>query len=126
MREEIEMWWKQALKDLEAAEKNLRIEEFYVTAFLCQQTVEKALKALYIKKLKETPITHSLVYLGRKVGIPEELGGYLKKITPDFVISRYPDATQTTPYELYDEDIARERIDIAKRVVEWVKRELEK
>jgi len=39
---------------------------------------------------------------------------------------RYPDATQTTPYELYDEDIARERIDIAKGVVEWVKRELDK
>ena len=50
MRKEVEEWWKQALKDLDSAEKNLNIEEFYLTAFLCQQSVEKALKALYILK----------------------------------------------------------------------------
>ena len=50
MRKEVEEWWKQALKDLDSTEKNLNIEEFYLTAFLCQQSVEKALKALYILK----------------------------------------------------------------------------
>ena len=125
MREEVRMWWKQALKDLESAEKNLKIEEYYLTAFLCQQSVEKALKALYIHKLKTFPgVTHSLIYLGKKVGVPREFESILKKLTPDFVVARYPDVTQTAPYELYDKEIAEEKLKMAKKVIEWVEKEL--
>ena len=127
MREEVMLWWKQSLKDLEAAEKNLQIGLYYVSAFLSQQSVEKALKALYIHKLKSIPEpSHSLVHLGKKVGIPKEFESHLRKLTPDFVISRYPDAAQAVPYELYDEEIAKEKLEIARSVVAWVKKELEK
>jgi HEPN domain-containing protein len=34
LREEINLWWKQALKDLEAAEINLKNKVYYVAAFL--------------------------------------------------------------------------------------------
>jgi len=34
MREEVNNWWEQALKDLESAKKNLETESFYVSAFL--------------------------------------------------------------------------------------------
>ncbi len=54
MRNEASNWWKQALKDLETASKNLEIEEYYVTAFFSQQATEKALKALYLDKLMES------------------------------------------------------------------------
>ena len=40
------------------------------------------------------------------------------------MVSRYPDVAQSLPYELYDEEIAKERIEIARKVIEWVKREL--
>ena len=127
MREEVNLWWKQALKDLEAAEKNFKIKEYFVTAFLCHQSFEKALKALYIHKLKSSPgTTHSLIYLGKSVGIPKEYETLLRKIQPDFVVSRYPDVAQSLPYELYDEEIAKERITIARKVIEWVKKELER
>jgi len=93
MRKEVKEWWKQALKDLDSAEKNLNIGEFYLTAFLCQQSVEKSLKALYIHKLKESPgATHSLIFLGKEVGIPEGYYSTLRRLSPDFVITRYPDA----------------------------------
>ena len=109
MRIEVELWWRQALKDLEAAEKNFELGEYFVTAFLCQQSVEKALKGLYIHKLKESPsTTHSLIYLGRKVEIPEDYESLFRRIQPDFVMIRYPDAAQALPHELYDEEIARE------------------
>jgi HEPN domain-containing protein len=36
MRREVELWWRQA-EDLKSAEGNLRIERYYVVAFLCQQ-----------------------------------------------------------------------------------------
>ena len=41
MREEINNWLKQARKDLEVAEKNFQIKEYYASAFWCQQAVEK-------------------------------------------------------------------------------------
>ncbi len=74
MRKEVEIWLKQALKDFESAKKNLKIREYYLVAFLCQQAVEKGLKALFIHLHKKLPEkTHSLIYLGRKVKIPKNL-----------------------------------------------------
>lgn len=127
MRKEVEHWWLQALKDLDSAQKNLNIEEHHLAAFLCQQSVEKALKALYMHRFKESPgATHSLIFLGKKTGIPEEHHNGLRRLSPDFVITRYPNAAQAVPYELYDEKIAAERIGIARKVIEWVRQELEK
>lgn len=125
MREEVVNWWKQAQKDLESAEKNLEIKEYYLVAFLCQQSVEKALKALYIHKIKEPfATTHSLVFLGKSVGVPKPFYSILRRMNPDFVVARYPDAAYGVPYEMYDEPIAKERLDAAREVIIWVKNQL--
>lgn len=64
--------------------------------------IKQALKSLYIHKLSRFPgTTHSLLYLGRSVGVPKEFEGILRKLTPDFVITRYH-VSQEAPYELYD------------------------
>lgn len=127
MRKEVENWWLQALKDLDSAQKNFNIQEYHLTAFLCQQSVEKALKAVYMHRLKESPgATHSLIFLGQKTGIPKEYHNGLRRLSPDFVITRYPNAAQAVPHELYDEGIAAERIDIARKVTEWAGQELKK
>ncbi len=126
MIEEASRWLKQALRDLEAGQRNFEIGEYYLVAFLAQQAVEKALKALYIHKFRESTQTHSLVFLGKAVGIPDEFLGILRDLTPDFVISRYPDVAGEVPYEIYDDGIARRKLENAKKVVEWVKRELQK
>jgi len=126
VRKEVRDWWLQAQKDLESARKNLGIEEYHLTAFLCQQSVEKALRGVHIRKLKRSPgATHSLVFLGQETGIPKEYHNGLRRLSPDFVITRYPDAAQALPHELYDESIATERIDITGKVVEWASRELQ-
>ena len=52
MRKEIENWWLQAEDDFDSAEKNFTIKKYHLVVFLCQQAVEKGLKALYLK-LKE-------------------------------------------------------------------------
>ncbi|MEN4006818.1 MAG: HEPN domain-containing protein [Methanobacteriaceae archaeon] len=125
MREEVSNWWKQALKDLESASKNIEINEYYATAFLSQQATEKALKALYIHTIKESPgPTHSLLFLGRSVKILSEFLSGLRKLSPDFVITRCPDAAHGVPYELYDDEIAKERLEIAKNVIKWIQKEL--
>lgn len=101
--------------------------EYHLTAFLCHQSVEKALKAVYMHKLKQSPgATHSLIFLGRETGIPKEHHNGLRRLSPDFVITRYPDAAQAIPHELYDETIAAERMDVARKVIAWASRELKK
>ncbi|MCD6403198.1 MAG: HEPN domain-containing protein [Candidatus Aenigmarchaeota archaeon] len=127
MRVEVENWWRQALKDLETAKKNLKIKEYYAAAFFSHQSVEKALKALYIHKKRETPgPTHSLIFLGKSVNIPKRFLSILRKLNPDYVLTRYPDAAYGLPYELYDENMAIEKIQMAEAVIEWVKKKLKK
>ncbi len=127
MRKEAELWIKQALKDLEMAEKNFEIGGYYITAFLCHQSVEKGLKALYIVKFKRMPEKmHSLIALGREVEIPEEYFHILREMTPDFIISRYPDVIGEVPYEVYDKETAKERLENAKKVVDWILGEMKK
>ena len=127
MRKEVLLWWEQAQKDLEVAEKNLKIEEYYVTAFFCQQAVEKALKALFILKMAKSPgQTHSLIYLGSGVGVPKELFGFLQILTPEFITTRYPDVVQEVPYKLYNNEIARSYLTNAKVLFKWIANQISK
>ncbi|MCW3129680.1 MAG: HEPN domain-containing protein [Methanophagales archaeon] len=42
-----------------------------------------------------------MLFLEKRVGIPEEFHTALKKLSPDFVITRYPDAVYGLPYEAW-------------------------
>ncbi|MFH0875086.1 MAG: HEPN domain-containing protein [archaeon] len=120
MRREIRNWWLQAKHDLSAAEKNLNCEEFYLVAFLAHQSVEKGLKAAIMKKFGEISQTHSLIELGKKLKVSETILKSLRMMSPDYIISRYPDATDSVPYENYDKESALDRLENAKRVFEWL------
>jgi len=126
MRREIELWWLQAKKDFSVAEILFDKEQYYMVAFLCQQSIEKGLKALHLKKNKRpADFTHSLVTLGNACKVPNSLMVILRNSTLDFVISRYPDASDELPYEMYDKTIASQRIDGAREVLKWIEKELE-
>jgi len=125
MRDEILLWWGQSKKDYEAAKKNFNIGEHYLVAFLCQQAVEKALKAVYIKKMKTNPgPIHSLIMLANAVGLPQSHFTILRKLSVDFVATRYPDASGGLPFENYDANISKDRLEESWKVLEWIKKEL--
>lgn len=122
MREEAFLWLKQANNDLKYAQSNLDAGVYYVCAFLSQQAAEKALKALYIQSKRKVPMkTHNLVELGKELKLPDHMIKDLRKINPAFVTARYPDAANGVPAEMFDQDIAKEHIEKAREVVEWVK-----
>jgi HEPN domain-containing protein len=122
MRREIEIWFKQSLKDFENARLNFNHNQYYLTAFLVQQAIEKILKSYYIFKKEEFPDkTHSLVYLGIELNLPENLLTKLRKINPDFIYTRYPDLDGVAPYEAYDENIAKERLEMGEEIIKWIK-----
>jgi len=121
MREETSNWMKQAEMDLETAKGTIGIEKYYATAFFSQQAAEKALKAMALKKLRQPMKTHNLLELAKKVKVPHEIMRCLIELTPDFVITRYPDAANGLPYELYDLKKAKQRVVYAEKVLKWVK-----
>lgn len=121
MRQEIENWWKQAKRDLQSAENSLNSKDYYLCAFMCQQAVEKGLKALLMLKTRERIfLTHSLLELGKRGRAPEKIIDHLRRLAPEYTISRYPDVTETLPYENYDRGIAADQLKRAKEVFRWL------
>lgn len=125
MRSEALMWFRQAERDLQKAENDLATRDWDGAAFWSQQAAEKAL----LLQRGKTARTHNLLELGRLVS--EELGidvgeilGDLRELTIHYTISRYPNAANAIPYELYDEAKARDLVERARRVLAWVRRNL--
>ncbi len=73
MKEDAERWLRQAKEDLRAAQYNFYGKKYKVAAFLCQQSAEKALKALLIKKTNEFPKIHDLMKLARLLNCPDNI-----------------------------------------------------
>lgn len=63
MQKTIKEWVEISEYDLQTAEAMLHTQRYLYVAFMCQQAIEKILKALYIQKKNELPLrTHNLLY----------------------------------------------------------------
>jgi HEPN domain-containing protein len=112
-----EKWYRQALHDLEMAGKNISIGGYDVAAFLAQQSVEKALKAIFVKKGRKIPRTHYLDELVNILELPEEISGRAMDLTGDYMFSRYPDIADHTPFEEYTKETAVLKVQTASEVI---------
>ena len=88
---EVKTWLEKSDHDLVTAKVTLREGIYDASAFYCQQAIEKALKALYIKEFKQLIKTHDLYFLGKKVNLPSELLKICDEITSFYTETRYPD-----------------------------------
>lgn len=118
MRDEALLWLRQAERDLQKAENGLVTKDWDGAAFWSQQVAEKALKALLLRWGKVAR-THNLLELGalisKEVGIDVgEVLSDLRELTIHYTVSRYPNAANAVPYELYDEAKARELVERAR------------
>ncbi|MDK2373025.1 MAG: HEPN domain-containing protein [Candidatus Korarchaeota archaeon] len=122
MRPESEALWKQGLEDLKTAKVLLEAGRYYASVFFSHQAAEKFLKAAYIELKRELyPKTHNLVELGKALGM-EDLMENLMELNPEYSVTRYPDAANGIPAEMYNENIARKHIRTAERVMEVCRR----
>jgi len=122
MRTEADRLIRQAERDLVNARKNIEVEAYEVAAFLAHQAVEKYLKAAWLVLRGEAPpYSHYLVELGRGLELPASLQRRLAYLNPDYTVSRYPDAANGVPYELYDRDTARDKVAAAEEVIVWLR-----
>lgn len=117
----INRWIRQARHDLAAAEAVLHIGIFDNSAFLCQQAVEKMLKAAFIAREEhDPPRTHALVRLAQELGAPDDIIDLTQRLSPDYAATRYPDLGEAAPCEEYTERDARQRLQWARQVFAWL------
>ena len=121
MREEVQRLWLQSLEDLRTSEVLLEAGRYYASVFFAEQAAEKALKTLYIHLKRELPPrTHNLLELLRTLGIDrEDLVDAAMDLTPEYIVTRYPDAANGVPAHLYNEGMAREHWEKAKRLIDY-------
>jgi len=98
-------------------------KSFVWALFLGHISVEKLLKALYVKKFKEhAPFTHNLYRLCELIGIKvtDEYSDWLDEITSFNLNARYDDYKKEF-YKLCTPDYTKRWIDKIKILRKWIK-----
>ena len=124
MKEEVKKWWRLAKDDLKSARVNFKSKQYYVCAFLCQQTVEKALKSALIKKAGKLLKIHDLVILGKKVNLPEDLLEKCDKLNGVYIDTRYGDVGGKLPSQKFTKSVSSALLKTAKEVVKWLEKNI--
>ena len=121
MGQEANNWLMRGMADFKTANDCLEDGNYYASAFFRQQTIEKCLKGLYIERKRSTPPkTHNLLELSLKLNIPEEFLSVVRELTPEFIITRYPDAIGGIPADLYDKEKSHRILEITRGFFEWM------
>lgn len=89
-------WLDCADYDLQTAKAMLETKRFLYVGFMCHQTIEKGLKAVFVQRQpnSELPYIHSLVRLANLSGIAAEMNesqlSLLDVLNPLNIEARYP------------------------------------
>ncbi len=117
-----ERWFKQAQRDYHNARKNFEIGLYDVCLFLCQQAVEKALKALYVRSRKKPPPrVHSLERIIGLLDLGEKFRDLALDLEDYYFTMRYPDITEHLPFDLCDQADAMDGLKRTKTILSLIK-----
>jgi HEPN domain-containing protein len=120
-------WIQQAEYDLDSAKKNFSLGIYAYVCFMCEQSVQKSLKAYLYFRGERFVWEHSIQKLVEKAGRFDpgfarfrEAGAILDKY---YLTTRYPDALAppSLPFESFTEREAQVSIEIAEEVLMFVK-----
>ncbi len=93
MQKTVREWAEISKYDIRTAEAMLKTKRFLYVAFMCQQAIEKVLKAVYVQEKGELPPrTHNLLYLVDALGVSlkEKELTFLSRLNQFYIESRYP------------------------------------
>ncbi len=119
MREEVQEWIEKAERDLKVAKDNVALGNYETVCFHSQQSAEKAMKSLYIKKFDALLKIHDIALLAKKLNAPEEIVSLSHRLSTYYVSTRYPG-----PDEPISKEDANSAIKMAQEVLAWVKKNL--
>lgn len=117
-------WLEQAEYDIETAEALFRSRRYIHAVFMCHLSVEKALKGLYVKLLKEEPPkVHNLILLAKKMNLafPGDLEEFVVEINRLSIATRYPDDLKRMMKD-YDRKTTSDVLKNSRGILEWLKK----
>ena len=122
----IKNWIALAEYDFETAKAMMKSGRYLYVAFTCQQTIEKALKALYVKEKEETPpYTHNLIRLAEELSgikpIDEDANRFLERLNSYYIQSRYTEEIHQISKSL-NKKSAQEILSKTGELFKWLKK----
>jgi HEPN domain-containing protein len=117
-KEDFQRWIEYAEADRRAAEHLFESGDYSICAELCQQMLEKIIKAVIVARTGERPAyEHNLKKLADEIpGIPDSIVEILLNVGPHYRMARYPGFAEL---DMYDEDMAHETLDSALEAFQW-------
>jgi len=124
----IDNWISLAKYDLATAHDMLKAKRYLYVAFMCQQAIEKILKACYVKQHKSTPpYTHNLLRLVKELNFKnemcEEMIATIEQLNSYYIESRYTEDVQELS-KLLTEAKAVSVLNSTEELFEWFKTRL--
>ena len=119
MKIEVKRWLKQAEEEFDTAKINFKAKKHFSAAFWCQQSAEKAFKALLINNTNKFPKIHDLTKLAKLNEAPLDIAELCAKINPAYTASRYPDSPKK-----YTREECRQIIKYCQKILKWIKKNL--
>lgn len=126
-KEKYNKWAEMSVEDFDTAEAMFKIGKYSYVAFMCQQSVEKLTKGIYVfTHEREAPYTHNINLILTELNNICDNVDYGKYKNFISILSAYYIATR---YDVYKEKIAKELqkdncetiIKKTREVLEWLK-----
>ena len=124
--EKVAYWIKSADIDWQVAGHLFEKKDYPYALFLGHLTVEKLLKALFVRKFDEPPpFTHRLPYLAEKAGLrlSQERLELLEIITDFNLEARYPDE-KFSFHRRCSKEFAKKYMDKIEEIREWLQQQI--
>lgn len=127
-RKAVDNWLSLAEYDLATAEAMLQAQRYLYVGFMCQQAIEKMLKASYVKEHGSTPpYTHNLLRLVAELPWKGDLDARtteaMEKLNAYYIESRYTEDIEELVATLTDVK-ARAILKSTREVFAWIKSRL--
>ena len=126
--EKVQYWLDIADRDYVVAKDLMEKKHWLYVGYMCQQAVEKTLKAYHTKYQSDDPMRiHNLVRLAENAGVcdlmTEEQQAFLDVLTPLNIEARYPDY-KSRIYASLNETVCTKILEQTKTMQQWIKSKL--
>jgi len=120
-------WVERSQYDLETAKIMLDTGRYLYVAYMCQQSIEKILKALIAHQNKDNYPIHNLNRLAEIADIRKELTpetfNFLAELTPYHIEARYGDYKES-PSEIINQRKAKQVYKKTREIYKWLYQKL--
>lgn len=127
MEEITKKWLDRARYDMQTAVSMWNTRRYLYVAFMCQQSLEKILKAIIIQQGKEAIRTHNLVRLAEEGKVynlmNQQYQNFLAELTPYAIEARYGDYKKSLS-EIINKKMAQQYLNTARDIFGWLKKKL--